>query len=241
MATAPLLVLDLDETLVSSISSPTDADLAQAALPYTLLEVEFDGHRVRYAVFARPFLESFLRYVARFYRLALWSAGVAPYVHAVYDAVLRPLAAFEFVRSANHCDRADTYKIVGSAAVSPSQTVKNLASIGERSLRRVLLVDNQRGNAMLQPRNHVGLPDFVANAPGAWRDNWLPELAEFLEQLAAVRDVRHVDKAWWTIGTTGAPLPLTRMYLSVTALRDWRLRRQHERKRLLWTMKAPER
>jgi len=252
----PLLVLDLDETLVSTISAARAALIDTTFMPRTLLDIELKpGCVVRYAVFKRPFVENFLRYVARFYRLALWSAGEPAYVQRVVRDILQPLLAdvgvsFEFVWTSCHCGRADDYN-GGERSTTPY--VKNLAAIGEVSLSRVLLVDNNRDNALLQPSNHVGVPDFVASAADAWRDNWLPELAEFLELLSYVEDMRTVNKRWWTANVGAAlvypaspppPPPLPRPptpYDSLTALREWRLQRRHSRRGLYWVHGAEKR
>jgi len=256
MSARPLLILDLDETLVSTVSSALFETLpiSSQRMLYSLVDVEMDAPRgsQKFVVFKRPFVETFLNYMARFYRLALWSAGAYPYVRAVVENVLRPHMhePFEFVWSEQHCDNAADFR---AADRFPNQRyVKNLESTGE-NLARTLLVDNSRGNAALQLTNHIGVPDFNVRESGAWRDNWLPELAEFLEQLSGVRDVREINKGWWmtrapaslvgiqlTVAALTTP-PLRIMpkaksapHLSVTAMRNWRNKRHHKRRSPLW-------
>jgi len=236
MTAKPLLVLDLDETLVSSIPTPSPQLLEELRLPHSLIEVEFSGRVVVFAVFKRPFLECFLRYVARFYRLAIWSAGSAEYVHGVHNAVLCAIAEFEFIWTNEQCEHASKYGIIGPRT---AQYVKNLSTIAEPGPERLLLVDNNRYNAVLQPKNHIHMPDFTVLMPGAWRDNCLPELAEFLERLAALSDVRAASKVWWPTAELASESVQPRkyqLYLSLTALRDWRLRRHHRRRGMVFKL-----
>jgi TFIIF-interacting CTD phosphatase-like protein len=229
----PLLVLDLDETLVSACVAPTATTLDLMGPTCRVIEIELLKTVARFAVFPRPFLESFLVHVAKHYRLALWSAGLPVYVYEVFAAMLQHVVEFEFVWTSDNCELLENYGIKGQ----PRQRVKNLSNIENVDLRRVLLLDNVRANAQLQPTNLVEVPDFNAIAMHAPDDTVLPELAEFLERIVNEPDLRLVDKSNWRTSAPPKRPAFNEPYLSLVDLREWRLQRHHRRCGLIWNKK----
>jgi len=195
--TKALLVLDIDETLLSSfVVTPNILVQLSKKLkyPYTLLTVEFGtGYETLFAVTKRPFMDQFLRYVARFYRLALWSAGSTSYVWAVIEQVLPRDVTFEFIFTRPQC-------VVSEAIVNGIKrcsNAKDLTRIFRYDAARTLLVDNNSLNAVFQLDNYVCVPDFDAQHPTPSTDDCLPELAEFLESIATEPDLTKIDKWDW--------------------------------------------
>ena len=91
-----LLVLDLDETLVYSNTTPMEGwDFAR----------EIDGFK--FWIKKRPGLDLFLQKVVLLYDLAIWSAGGDGYVKSTIKAIA-PDIPFVFIWSSNRCTRKYT-------------------------------------------------------------------------------------------------------------------------------------
>jgi hypothetical protein len=75
----PLLVLDLDETLVHSTFMPTQADL--------VLPIALSGNTVSVYVGLRPFVSEFLESMGRIYEIAIYTASLPSYADPVIDSI----------------------------------------------------------------------------------------------------------------------------------------------------------
>lgn len=87
---APLLVLDLDETLIyaTAVAGPCDFRLGSRCITI------------------RPGAAEFLREARRHFRLAVWTARTAAYAHRVLKKLLPPNTPLTFVWSVAECHRA---------------------------------------------------------------------------------------------------------------------------------------
>lgn len=90
---SPLLILDLDETLI------------YGAERERLRPCDF---RVGpFHVYKRPHLDEFLRRVGQHYRLAIWSSGSSDYVSRIAQHILPPSLEWAFVWSRDRCTATD--------------------------------------------------------------------------------------------------------------------------------------
>jgi len=90
--TKPLLVLDLDETLIHSKKTP-DKDP-----PATELK------QFGFFVYYRPFLEYFLHSVSDYYDIGIWSSGKLSYVSAAVNKIMPKGVKPIFVYGRNKCN-----------------------------------------------------------------------------------------------------------------------------------------
>jgi len=152
----PTLVLDLDETLVHTSSSPGPG--VDFVLTYSSCSVY---------VAKRPHVDEFLRRMSLDYELVLFTASLAHYANEV-------------------ADRLDpTGEIFSARLFRPScvfyegNYVKDLRVL-ERPLKRVAIIDNSSAAYYFQPRNAIVITTWMDNP----MDTELSRLIPFLEKLA---------------------------------------------------------
>ncbi len=179
-AQRPLLVLDLDETLVHA--EEKDKPLLFGRSP--------DFTTSDYVVYKRPHLDEFLSRMWKLYDLAVWSAAGTLYVNRVVECVFndkyrQPVFVFSGIRTTRRFDhdRHEAYFI------------KDLKKVRKRGfdLRRVLIADDLELNAQRNYGNAIYVKEFN----GEPDDNELLLLAEYLEKLADKPNFRTVEKRYW--------------------------------------------
>lgn len=179
----PLLILDLDETLVHATASP--------------LHRAPDFRVGQYAVYRRPFLRDFLNATAEFCELAIWSASTADYLHAIVSQILPEGLQLQFVWSRARCTQRyhsewqDYYHI------------KDLKKVKRRGfdLSRVLIVDDTPRKL---ERNY-GNAIYVRPFEGDPSDGELHQLLPYLVWLSIEPDFRIIEKRHWrTVSRMGS-------------------------------------
>ena len=185
-AQRPLLVLDLDETLVHA--EEKDKPFLFGRSP--------DFTTSDYVVYKRPHLDEFLSRMWKLYDLAVWSAAGTLYVNRVveviFDGYTQPVFVFSGVRTTRRFDhdRHEAYYI------------KDLKKVRKRGfdLRRVLIADDLELNA----QRNFGNAIYVKEFNGELDDNELLLLADYLEQLADKPNFRAIEKRYWRSETQKA-------------------------------------
>jgi len=133
------LVLDLDETLVYSSTSPLEGVRADFVVDVELSKIA-QVHRVH--VHKRPGLEVFLKEMAQVYELVVFTASISEYASPVIDQLDKiGIVAGRLYRE--HCTLRDGH------------FVKDLSRLG-RKLRNMLIIDNSPDAYSMQP--DMGLP-----------------------------------------------------------------------------------
>ena len=170
----PLLICDLDETLIHSTVAP--------------LAVAHDFTCWDYLVHKRPFVAEFLETCARHYELAVWTSATVDYAQCVADrlfVVRLPV----FVWSRDRCTRRR------DPETDTTYWLKNLDKVARagHDLRRVLMVEDTPRNV----ERHYGNRIVVRPYRGDPDDRELRHLARYLERLAGESDVRRIEKRRW--------------------------------------------
>ncbi|KAK9193527.1 hypothetical protein WN944_004224 [Citrus x changshan-huyou] len=183
------VVLDLDETLVcayetSSLPAIIRTQAAEAGLKLFELECvssdkECDGKpKINYVtVFERPGLHEFLKKLAEFADLVLFTAGLEGYARPLVDKIDR--------------ENLFSLRLYRPSTVSTEyrEHVKDLSCLS-KDLCRVVLVDNNPFSFLLQPLNGIPCIPFSTGQP---YDNQLLEvLLPLLNHLSLQKDVRPV-------------------------------------------------
>jgi TFIIF-interacting CTD phosphatase-like protein len=138
----PLLVLDLDETLVHVTALPT---------PTTDFVIRVGRHRMH--VHVRPFAAEALRLLLLEYDIFIFTAAAKNYTDKIVDV------AFPFVLP----DR----RLYGdSCQLICGYRVKDLRLLG-RPLHRTVMIDDIFGSAMLQPENIFVVPPWMGDTDDA--------------------------------------------------------------------------
>lgn len=157
-ATKPLLILDLDETLLHASA--------------TLLRPDFDFQVFHYYVYKRPGLDHFLRVCAEWFELAIWSSASDDYVVEIVQRIMPPDIPLAFVWGRSRCTllvapQVDEFGYYNTDYPSHYEYAKKLRKVRARGfdLKKVLIVDdtphkvqNCYGNA-IYPTPYLGSAD----------------------------------------------------------------------------------
>eukprot|EP00181_Compsopogon_caeruleus_P001414 CAMPEP_0184682440 /NCGR_PEP_ID=MMETSP0312-20130426/7268_1 /TAXON_ID=31354 /ORGANISM="Compsopogon coeruleus, Strain SAG 36.94" /LENGTH=194 /DNA_ID=CAMNT_0027134119 /DNA_START=762 /DNA_END=1346 /DNA_ORIENTATION=+ len=160
------LVLDLDETLVHSTFVPVKE--AHFTIP---LDMGGETHVVY--VQKRPGVEHFLKTVAQWYEVVVFTASLALYANPVIDR-LDPTHCVRHRLFREHCVFVD------------GNYVKDLSLLG-RDIRKVIIIDNSPVTYAFQPENALPSISWVSDPD----DRELDEFLEILEKAKTLKDVRN--------------------------------------------------
>jgi len=171
----PLLVLDVDETLLHA---------TEEALQYPP-----DFKLLQYHVYERPGLYEFLSNLSSEYRMAIWSSASKNYVEQCVNNLGVSSVTFEFIWSRSRCTRrmdGDTHEQL---------YIKDLKKVKRRgfSLERTLIVDNTRHKVSRQYGNAIYIKPFK----GERDDRELVYLLKYLQRIRDAENFRTLEKRKW--------------------------------------------
>lgn len=164
------LVLDLDETLVHSTVRP-------GGRPDFVLHTTIDGVACSFFVFKRPHVDEFLRQVAQWFDVVIFTASLPAYAHPVIDA-LDPtgcLIASRFFRD--------------SCVLHLSSLAKDMCLVRpDQDLASTMIVDNSPGAYAMHNSNAIPISTWMSGSD----DEALLDLLPFLSVMRFVSDVRAI-------------------------------------------------
>ena len=173
--TFPLLVLDLDETLVHANR--------MALRPGYVAKVG------AYYLYLRPGLSAFLHELSAFYQLAIWSSASADYVTALLPHFWPQDLSLTFCWTREHC--SPKYDPHMDTTVYEKR-LKKLKNKGF-TLEQTLIVDNTPEKVRQNYGNAIYIPSYEAQV----KDDWLSRLANYLKEVHQETDYRKVEKRLW--------------------------------------------
>ncbi|KAL7746628.1 CTD nuclear envelope phosphatase 1 [Sorochytrium milnesiophthora] len=171
----PVLVLDLDETLIHSTLAP------RRPADFWIEVIQHGDERTReiFHVYKRPYVDHFLYEVAKHYDLVIFTAGIQEYASQILDR-LDP---------DNRLFKARFYR--DSCTEIRGAFVKDLTRVN-LDLRQVFLVDNTPNCFSLQPANGLPIKSWYTDLS----DKELPRLSAFLKSISKEEDMRLVLSDW---------------------------------------------
>ncbi|XP_034211256.1 carboxy-terminal domain RNA polymerase II polypeptide A small phosphatase 1-like [Prunus dulcis] len=174
--------LDLDETLVHSVTGPPPKNFDFVVQP------KVRGKVMTFYVVKRPGVDAFLERLAAQYEVVVFTAGLRDYATLVLDRLDRK-------RLVSHRLYRDSCKEMSG------KFVKDLSRLG-RDLRRVVIVDDNPNAYFLQPENAIPVRRFFYDPA----DRELERLLEFFEdeELRCCEDIRVAVKKF--VGDDGLML-----------------------------------
>ncbi|WP_435018189.1 NIF family HAD-type phosphatase [Tundrisphaera sp. TA3] len=173
----PLLILDLDETLIyAEPGNPSDDRPVDFHIP---------GHRV----LRRPYLTEFLETTGLWFELAVWSSASTPYVRSMVAKIFPAPEALAFAWSSDRCTLRYHAELQTCYCVKDLKKVKRLGY----DLGRVLMVDDTPSKLERNYGNHLPVDPFEGQ-PG---DTELRDVLPFLDRLREAEDVRRIEKRAW--------------------------------------------
>ena len=164
----PLLILDLDETLIHAAEEQLDCAHDFVAGPFF--------------VYLRPHLTPFLQGAAKLYRLAIWSSSSFLYFHTIVDRMLPENIALEFKWSRSRCVRHFDHEQQQKIWLKDLRKVKRAGY----DLKRVLIVDDQPEKLSRSYGNAIYVTPFTGDPS----DDELEVLLKYLTAIAADPDFR---------------------------------------------------
>lgn len=182
MGRRQLLIFDLDETLVFSSFSPQ-----KCGYDFTVS----DG-AMTYYVKKRPNVDSFLRWAALHFTLAVWSASGRVYVKKIVQEIFAGISLL-FAWSGERCTNSffyDEWKDLHRHVV-----LKDLKKVWRRKdfpygRSDTLVLDNTPETYSRNYGNALEIEDFT----GAESDDALSRVRDKLEKLLGAVNVRTIDK-----------------------------------------------
>jgi TFIIF-interacting CTD phosphatase-like protein len=173
----PLLILDLDETLVFATKRG--------------LEAPHDFECFDYRVYKRPFVESFISGCAANFDLAVWTSSTADYAQCIVAEVFSDVP-LEFLWARERCTRRFDFELQEQYWVKDLKKVKKAGF----NLERVLMVDDTARKLERNYGNIVRVSEFT----GDRSDRELVVLLEYLVGLSHENDFRKIEKRGWNQG-----------------------------------------
>jgi carboxy-terminal domain RNA polymerase II polypeptide A small phosphatase len=171
----PLLVLDLDETLVYATEAPLEFEPHHEVHPYFL--------------YPRPGLRDFLSDMSTLFHLAVWTSSSPAYAAAVCPLIFPEPEKLQFIWASDRCTPTRNF---ANDSWDNAKPLKKLKRHGY-DLARVVVVDDSPEKHTRNYGNLVQVTPFMGDP----KDCELPHLAAYLAQLAALSDVRKVEKRQW--------------------------------------------
>lgn len=161
------LILDLDETLIHSLSKGGKMSSGH------MVEVKLGTHAILYYVHKRPFCDQFLQRVCDWYNVVIFTASVQEYADPVIDWLEQDRKYFKARYYRQHCTfRYGAY-------------MKDL-SVAEPDLSKAIIVDNSPLSYRLNEENAVPIEGWISDPS----DRDLLYLIPVLQGLHLVHDVR---------------------------------------------------
>lgn len=180
-ATKPLLILDLDETLIRGATAVLDR------APEMVL--------AHYFVYFRPHVREFLAQVNENFTLALWSSATMAYIAPIARAVWNGLPDPLFVWDRSYCTiRYDFHQ-------GQEYYVKDLRKVAAKGidLGQILMVDDELRKVSYQYANAICVQQFL----GDLADRELFDLSSYLGTIKEFPDFRKIDKSNWRQSLNG--------------------------------------
>ena len=141
-----------------------------------MVEVVIGGRSVLYHVYKRPHLDFFLKKVASWYTLVVFTASMPEYADPVIDWIDGGRGVFAKRLFRESCTQA-----------SNGSYMKDLDLI-DKDLSRVALVDNSPISYSINPANGIPISGWISDP----NDEALLDLLPFLDSLRFTTDVRRV-------------------------------------------------
>ena len=173
----PLLILDLDETLIYGSDRPL-------AIDHDFMCGEFFIHK-------RPYVDEFIVSCAQLFNLAVWTSSTMDYAQGIVSVLFDGIP-LTFLWARDRCTRRFNAELQAHYWVKDLKKVKRAGF----ELERVLVVDDSPEKLERNYGNIVVVSEFIGDPA----DRELLDLASYLSGLAEEKDFRRIEKKAWRQG-----------------------------------------
>ena len=174
----PLLILDLDETLIySSLEKLPDTEQLQHIIWN------------KYFIHQRPFLNKFLHRIKDYYKLAVWTSAGDEYAAKIIGFTGLQNLSLEFIWTRKRCT------LKREPETGTSYYLKNLKKVFKLGYlkEKVLIVDDTPENLNQQYGNYIRILPFQ----GDKNDRDLLKLLNYLIRISDEENFRKIEKRGW--------------------------------------------
>ncbi len=171
----PLLILDIDETLIHGTARPLER-----ACDFTVGE---------YHIYLRPHAVEFIKSVSAFYDLACWSSATASYLDEILPELVCDVPPLSFIWDRSRCTRRLDPEL------HEVYFLKDLSKVKRKGidLDRVLILEDEPRKVARSFGNAVIVKPFVGELP----DDELIKLGKYLEAIHKTDNFRKLEKRLW--------------------------------------------
>lgn len=170
------LVLDLDGTLIcNTFESPIRSlENSKKSEVVSIIHTGADKSKCLLKIYIRPYALQLLKVLNLYYEIIVFTSGVLSYAQPIVDYLDPEGSYISYVLHRQHC------------IMSKNWVIKDLRILSQRSLDKIIMVDN----SVLSFANNMDNGIYVPTYDGDPNDNELLPLIGFLKQIANVDDVR---------------------------------------------------
>lgn len=181
----PNLVLDLDNTLISSLTFP---ELSRMKAQPQLLYVDMPNY---FRIFFRPYLHDFLDYVFKNFNVTIWSAGTRDYVlYIVEHILLKPnmfndytktnptFKNFKMILHSGNCEQSTKYYHEDSP-----KDLRYLYNFQDYYACNTFILDDLDHVSHANPKQTIVAIYFDAKKQNAHKDTFLMDVVSTLDRL----------------------------------------------------------
>lgn len=172
--TRPLIIFDLDETLIHGAEFRLHRDADFMVGPFH--------------IYMRPHLKSFLDSIARDFDAAIWSSASPNYVDGIASVLAHSVGNWQFVWNRTRCVQRMDEEMMTTIFIKDLQKVKRRGF----DLNRVLIVDDTRHKVSRNYGNAIYIPPYEGVD-----DDELLQLAKYLHSLRHEPNFRKIEKRGW--------------------------------------------
>lgn len=181
--TKPLLVLDLDETIIYS----SDSRLYEK---HTLKIFHF-------YVYQRPKLPEFIREIAKYFSLGIWSAASDIYVQKITERLFPEEIHFDFIWGRSKCSFTGHPLQKKTQSNNTTLYLKDLNLLKKfgYSLEKTLIVDDTPRVVIKNLSNAIIIKPFYGSA----KDTELESLERYLKNISNENNFQLINKEKWNL------------------------------------------
>ena len=160
------IILDLDETLISSTElDEFDWDKYEQKIPLFVSERVFD-----YLTVERPHIQTFLNHIFSNYKVSVWTAASAAYGIEIVETFIltSPERKLDYIFTAEHCELAN--KLYGGH--KDLRLLFDEFKLKGYDRSNTIIIDDHRKVFETQPNNTISVPPFNFSDPGSENDTF---------------------------------------------------------------------
>lgn len=185
-----VLVLDLDETLIHSLSKGAPRMLGSSSNCH-MIELKVNSVATLYYVYKRPFCDFFLREISKWFELQIFTASVKEYADPIIDWLEQEIVDHKLSRPGSD-PRVFTKRYYRNDCTFRSGVgyIKDLSKFfpEKEDLRNVIILDNSPVSYALHEDNGVMIEGWINDHT----DRDLLNLLPLLYSLSVSIDVRYI-------------------------------------------------